>query len=305
VALAPGLVTDGEVAEPEALGAELKRLFAGAGLARRVRAGVASQRTLMRTIDLPPLDDEDDVASAVRIHAPEHIAMPLDQALVDHRSLGRVETPEGPRTRVVVAATDREPVERLVAALRRAGLRVEGVDLSAFALIRALHDPSPAAEGPVLYAHVGAATTLAIADAGVCRFTRVAPVGLHSMAAQLAERTGVDPEQARAALLAAGRAGAPEHPELRSVLDAGLAELGDDLRTSVEFFATQWEALVREVVVTGPGLELPGLASALEARVGLPVRPAAVRVAPGARLADLAPGRLAVAAGLAVAEVTR
>src|SRR3954468_11725805 len=153
-----GAVRDGEVLDPEALGNALKRLFAEHRLPKRVRVGIANQRTIMRTIDLPPLDRDAEIAAAVRMHAPEHIAMPLDQAVIDHQVLGLVDTPEGPRLRVVVVATDRESVDRLLEALAVAGLRPVGFDLSAFALIRALHTGAPregaAEDAPVLYVHV-------------------------------------------------------------------------------------------------------------------------------------------------------
>src|SRR3954470_20500790 len=146
-----GAVRDGEVLDSEALGSALKRLFAEHRLPRRVRVGIANQRTIMRTIDLPPLERDAEIEAAVRMHAPDHIAMPLDQAVLDFQVLGLVDTPEGPRMRVVVVATDRESVERLLEAIRRAGLRAEGLDLSAFALIRALHGSVRDIDGPVLY----------------------------------------------------------------------------------------------------------------------------------------------------------
>src|SRR5256714_2337040 len=148
-----GAVRDGEVMDPEALGVALKRLFAEHRLPKRVRVGVANQRTIMRTIDLPPLERDAEIAAAVRMHAPDHIAMPLDQAVTDYQVLGLVDTPEGPRMRVVVVATDRESVERLLEAIRAAGLRPAGLDLAAFALIRALYRRNREGEGPVLYAH--------------------------------------------------------------------------------------------------------------------------------------------------------
>src|SRR3954463_8909890 len=164
-----GAVRDGEVFDPEALGASLKRLFAEHKLPKRVRVGVSNQRTIMRTIDLPPLERDAEIAAAVRMHAPEHIAMPLDQAITDYQVLGLVDTPEGPRMRVVVVATDRESVDRLLEALRAAGLRPAGLDLSAFALVRALYDANAqtGAAGDdqasgVLYAHVAGTTTMAI-----------------------------------------------------------------------------------------------------------------------------------------------
>lgn len=297
--LAPGLVREGEVVDAEALGDALRELFAASKLPKRVRVGVGSQRTIMRTIDLPPLDDAKDIANAVRIHAPEHIAMPMDQAVTDHLVLGRVDTPEGPRTRVVVAATDRDSVDRLLEALRRAGLTPVGIDLSAFALVRALHGATGRTS---LYAQVGGMTTVAIAEGPICRFTRVSPTGLDHFADQLAERAGISSVEARDRLVRVGLEGLTEDAVAREVLDTGVTHLGDDLRTSVEFFLTQWGSPVGEVVVTGPASAIPGFARALERRVGVPVRLGVVAATDEAT-ESVAPWRLSVAAGLSVEEV--
>jgi type IV pilus assembly protein PilM len=297
-----GAVRDGEVADPVALGTALKRLFAEHRLPKRVRVGVANQRTIMRTIDLPPLEHDGEIAAAVRMHAPEHIAMPLDQAVLDHQVLGLVDTPEGPRMRVVVVATDRESVDRLLEALRYAGLRPAGLDLSAFALVRALHDPSADGDGPVLYAHVAGTTTMAIADGIACRFTRVSTAGFDTFAAQLAERAEIPMDEARHRLVAAGDDAVSGDALARTVLTGGADQLGDDLRTSLEFFASQWGGAVNQIVMTGTALAVPGFAAAVEKRAGLRVRAGEVQGAPEA-LGGLEPWRVTLATGLSVEEV--
>ena len=136
--LRPGILRDGEVVDPIALGDELRAFFAEHELPRRVRLGVANQRIVVRTLDLPPIDDPKALAAAVKHEAPDHIPMPIEEAIVDFQSLGLVATSKGPRTRVVVAAARRETIDRLVDAARQAGLELAGIDLSAFAMIRAL-----------------------------------------------------------------------------------------------------------------------------------------------------------------------
>src|SRR5258708_1159890 len=79
VALAPGVVKEGEVVDGDTLAAALRQLFADKKLGRRVRLGVANQRIVMRTLDLPPMEEK-DIDSAVRFQAQEHIPMPLEQA---------------------------------------------------------------------------------------------------------------------------------------------------------------------------------------------------------------------------------
>ncbi|MGH2878336.1 MAG: type IV pilus assembly protein PilM [Solirubrobacteraceae bacterium] len=200
--LPPDTVREGEVINTQALSETLRELFHGASLDRRVRVGVANQRTVMRTLELPPIAEGKELATAVRFQAEDQIPMPLESAVLDYQTLGIVETPTGQRQRVVVVAAQKDMVERLMAAVRGAGLRPEGIDLSAFALIRSLHHAEEQREGRVLYLNVGGLTNMAIAEGTVCRFTRVASGGLESMAIAVAERNGIPLVQARDLLAA-------------------------------------------------------------------------------------------------------
>src|SRR5271154_1078549 len=199
VALAlPGdSVRDGEVMDEDALSDTLRELFAGSGLSKRVRVGVANQRTVLRTLELPPVTDRKELAAAVTFQAQDQVPMPLNNAVMDFHPLGIVDTPAGPRQRVVLVAAQRDMIERLLAAVRRAGLSAEGVDLSAFALIRSLYRPDPEQTGRVLYLNVDGLTNLAIAEGTVCRFTRVVGSGLEGMASELAERRSIALTDAR------------------------------------------------------------------------------------------------------------
>ena len=98
----------------------------------------------------------------------------------------------------MLVAAQRDMVEKLLAAVRGAGLTAEGVDLSAFALIRSLYRRDAEQTGRVLYLNVDGLTNLAIAEGTVCRFTRVVGGGLEGMAGELAERRGIPLDRARA-----------------------------------------------------------------------------------------------------------
>jgi type IV pilus assembly protein PilM len=198
--LAADTVRDGEVADEGALSEVLRELFADSGLGKRVRVGVANQRTVLRTLELPPLTDQKELAAAVSFQAQEQVPMPLSNAVLDFHPLGIIDTPAGPRQRVVLVAAQRDMIERLLAAVRGAGLSPEGVDLSAFALIRSLYRPEADGSGRVLYLNVDGLTNLAIAEGTVCRFTRVVGGGLEGLAGDLAARRGIAVSEAHALL---------------------------------------------------------------------------------------------------------
>src|SRR4051812_17097535 len=86
--LIPGVVHDGEVVDVDALADALKNFFSGYNLPRRVEIGVSNQQIAVRHLELPRIEDERELAAAVRFQAADAIAMPLDEAVLDHHVLG-------------------------------------------------------------------------------------------------------------------------------------------------------------------------------------------------------------------------
>jgi type IV pilus assembly protein PilM len=334
-ALEPGVVRDGEVVDAEALTETLRTLFESHKLDRRVRIGVANQRIVVRHLLLPPITDAKQVETAVRFLAAEELPMPIDQAVLDHVALGIVDTPDGPRLRVLVVAARRAMIESLLQAARAAGLRPQGIDLSAFAMVRAL---GAASDEGVLHLAVGGVVNLAVTSHGECVFTRVVGGGMEAMAIELAERQAISIDAARAALLqvhmdpdrpvrvaavvAEAEVAGPE-PELgpepepvqeperdvladeaHQVLAQGVRRMVGEVRNSLDFHlgAQMVEPgadapTVKRVVLTGTATGVDGFAATLASRLSIPVDVGGVD---GVDPADR--GLFAVAAGLTVAE---
>src|SRR5215207_4361621 len=268
-ALAPGLLRDGEVTNP-----------AEHELPTRVRLGIANQRIVVRTLHVPVVADERKLDELVRSQAPDHFPMPMDEAVLDFQSLGTVETPEGPRTSVVVVAARRETVERLFAACDAAGLQVEGIDLSAFAMVRALRRAGD--EGSALFVSVSGMINVAVAGEAGCRFTRAAPGGLEEIAVTLAERRSLTLEHAHQWMRHVGLSAPLDEiegdPELvadtRAALEEGVHHLADTVRNSLNFFRMQDPAeTVDRGVVTGPAVGIGGFVQRLSEQLGLRLEP--------------------------------
>lgn len=312
--LEPGVVRDGEVADPDALAEALRALWSEhKNLDKRVRIGVANARIVVRTILLPPISDPKQLANAVRFQAADEIPMPLDEAVLDFQSIGVVDTPDGPRQRVVLVAARREMIVDVLTAAQAAGLKPAGIDLSAFGMVRALQQPG-GGDGPELFVSVGGLTNLAVSDRGICTFTRVAGSGLESLAVELAERRELTLEHARMWLHHVGLDAdvadvdgeAAIVADARAVLTSGVRRIATDVRASLDFHEGQVEdGTVRRVVLTGPAVAVGGFAAALEAELGLEVQERVVAGAKGVSLGALDAGCLSVAAGLAVTEGPR
>jgi type IV pilus assembly protein PilM len=228
--LGPGLFHEGEVVDVEGLADRVKAFFREHDLPKRIRLGVASQKIALRVLELPAIENDKELEAAIRFQAQEELPMPLEQAVLDYHVLERVDNGEGGKMRVVVVGARRDTVEHLLAVARKAGLQPELVDLSAFAMIRALYvppGPTPqelasaqysgaevgengqaaeagqpeatqaVAEPATLYCYFGGLTNLAIGVGKSCVFNRVLQNGVESMAATLAERRGLTLDHSR------------------------------------------------------------------------------------------------------------
>lgn len=313
--LAPDVFHEGEVLDAEALAAALKSLFNDHKLSKRVRLGIGNQQVVVRTVRLPVIEDPKEMEAAVRFQAQEQIPMPLDQAVLEHQVIGGVPAEEGaaPQVDVVVVAARREMISSFLDTVRRAGLEPTGIDLSAFAMIRALADgagqgqPGEAPTEAVLYCDVGDVTNLAVARGRSCLFTRVSHVGFEAISGRLAAATGLTPEHAFQWLSYVGLEHPPEAiegdpaivAEARKALEEGVASLLDELRLSLDFYGAQEGALpVRQIVLSGAGSAVPGLAPAMEERLGTPIQ--VIRPAALAGFDDASAARLTLSYGLAL-----
>jgi type IV pilus assembly protein PilM len=265
--LPEGLVRDGEVTDAARLTDQLKSFVSDSGLPRNVRLGVANQQIVVRVVELPRIEDEKQRDAAVRFQASEAIAMPLDEAVLDHQIAGYAEALDGgPRMQVVVVAARRKMVETLLEAVKGAGLKVEGVDLDAFALVRTLAVDAHGSEDTArVFCHLGGVTNLAIAVGSTCLFTR--PL------------SAVWDEE-----------------------DAG-SRLADEIRLSIDYYMTQPQAKpVGEIVLSGPGSSDEQLVENLGLHLGIPVEVAApLGLIDASGLGnDEDPHRYTVAAGLSL-----
>jgi type IV pilus assembly protein PilM len=197
--------------------------------------------------------------------------MPLEEAILDYQFIERVAVEGGERERMIVVAARKSMIEQLLEAARGAGLKVEGVDLNAFALVRTLTtarmDAEALGENARVYCHLGGMTNLAIAVGSTCVFTR--PLN-----------TSWDADDAQIA-----------------------SALAEQIRLSIDFHLNLPGArTVADVVLSGPGAQSEGLLYALDGVIGRPVSVAEPlgTLPPYTMSPDEDPHRYTVAAGLAL-----
>ena len=282
-----GVVVGGELREPEALAAALRLFFKKNGLSRQnVRLGISNNRIGVRMFEIGGIDDHKQLTNAIRYRAQEVLPIPIEEAVLDYHVLSEYTDDEGHhKRRVLLVVAYRDLVDRYTAACKKAGIRLAGIDLEAFALLRALAPPTNGAEpgnAALVVVSVGHdRTTFAVSDGSACQFTRVLDWGGASLNASIARALDLAPSEAEPIKLSLSLS-EPSIPagltseQSEKVREAVLHELqafARELVSSLQFYQSQTGSLgIGEIVLTGGTAHLPGFAAELAKLIGVRVR---------------------------------
>jgi type IV pilus assembly protein PilM len=328
--LPPGAVVDGEVADVEVLGAEIREFWSSHSFkGKSVILGVANGRVVVRLLDFPHMEEE-DLKSAITFEAQDHIPMPLDEAVLDYVVLGP-QAEGSDLDRILVVAAHKDMIGGYTAALRAGGLKPEGIDVKALALTRSALPDTFFDERATLLLDVGTElTNLAITQGGNPTLTRFIPSGLDRFVEAVSEAADLPEEQAEKEALnprvrlgsdpeVADASSQEEEEEefdpalvydVRRGLEEALQALAEDVHRSIEYHHSQ--PGMREVshaFISGEGALIPGLDAYLRELLGVSTHRANPAEKLGANKSNISDEQLAamepvlaVALGLAMEE---
>lgn len=225
--LPSGLLEGADVKQVERLGEQLADLFEEESLPRsRVVSAVSGQRSIFRTLTLPPIDGK-LLGSAVHRKVRQEIPMPGQEMEISHEIIDRNED----RLQVFVVAVPRLVIDRHVQAFQAAGIRLRALDVTPLTLVRAAN-----LARAVVVGMETSGLSVVIVDEGLPAIVRTVPFGaqigapearLDLLFEELRRTTKFyneshkdDPLPAETPLIATG--GSFTDPELRRRLAAGV-----------------------------------------------------------------------------------
>lgn len=317
--LAPGIIVGGELRDPEQLADALREFFRVNKLPKRnVRLGIANNRIGVRSFEISGIDDPKQLDNAIRFRAQEALPIPIEEAVLDYQILSETTNDEGETVKkVLLVVAYRDLVDRYVSACRKAGVELVGIDLEAFALLRAMGAPREEglpADAALVVVSVGhERSTFAVSDGRVCEFTRVLEWGGSSLNLAIARALDTVPSDADSIKreLNLNVAAAPEgmsqekYDKARDAVLKQVQSFARELVSSLQFYQNQANSLgIAEIVLTGGTAHLPGLSEELQRLIGVTVRVGdplmRVRVGKKAVDDDSQLGSLAIAIGLGI-----
>jgi type IV pilus assembly protein PilM len=324
-----GLVFEGEVLDPSGLAREMKAFAKEARFkGKLVNLGVGNQKVIVRNIEVPDMG-EAELRGAIEFQAQDYIPIPVEEVVLDFQVVSRHSEDDGSvKQQVLLVAAQKDMIKRFMDAGRESGLRIVGIDVSAFALIRSLAPPvsfvDQGAEGAQALGIVNissSVSTVVVAVEGVPKFTRIVSSAHDRFISALVERQSIPLSDALGLAERVGLAGpvAPDSDtysettivEVQALLGDVAEEFANELRRSLDYYQTQdYSAPIERLIVTGRGTGLLNLIPYLSEQLNMSVEVGnpLLKIAHNRSgladdvLAAIAP-RLAIAVGLALEEV--
>lgn len=287
VGLPKGAVEGGEIVDPDVVQDAIARLWKTSKLPKKnVVVGLANQRIIVRRVEVPDMSDE-ALRAALPQHVGEHIPMATEDAVLDFVPLEDIpgEGGEEPRRAILVVAAQRDMIDSFLGVAAAAGVRIEAVDLQAFALVRSVFGARiPLGDAPQGVVSLGAGMTQVIVTKdGTLRFLRLIPIGGNDMTKALVTGLGVPPEEAEelkrrvgvhADPGAGGGISSDRDERARDILTQQASQLIEEIRGTLEFYNTQsGDTPVSELMISGNAARLPHLATRMGMALDATVTP--------------------------------
>lgn len=283
-----GSVVEGEIVDPESVSGAIKELWRRAGIrSKEVAIGVSNQKVVVRLIDLPYME-KDELAGAIQYQAQDYIPIPVEEAILSYERIGDYMTPSDEHMmEVLLVAAQQDMVANAVSAVEGAGLKLVQIDVTAFALLRALLGPvsnvlpdESDEQGFVTgIVHITSGlTNIAVIERGVPRFTRVSSHGGNQFTQAIANVLNLTFDEAEDLKV---RAGLPsleggqvnvgnDDPQVIQVAHEALEREANkfiaEIRRSLDYYITQATQVrtINRILVTGSGAQLRNLSNYLE-----------------------------------------
>jgi len=272
--LPPGAVVDGEIMDAAAVTSTIKSLWEkGDFKSKKVTVGIANKWVKVRQAEVPALAP-DEVRTSLRYEAQDVIPFAAEDSVVDFVVQDRYSGPEGGEVlRILVVAAQRQMVSAALEVVRKAGLNPTMVDLTPFALVRALAPVTAPGTSEAIVSIGAGLTNVVVHTAGTPRLVRMTARAGALVTQNLSKALGVDSDRAEALKRGAGVAVAdPQTAQAADLIANELAPLVQEIQGSLDYFLAQAEDVdLKRVLLTGAGSKMAGLRARLQTELRVPV----------------------------------
>ena len=256
--LPSGTVEDGELQDPETVGAVIKALVKNLKIkAAKAAISISGYSVIMKKVNLTVMT-ESELAEHIQEEAEQYIPFEIDEVYLDFQDLHtNTETEE--RTDVMLVAAKKEVINGYLDMLKTAGLKTVIVDVDAFALENS-YEANYGNEGNVLLVDIGSAKmNINIIDHGISIFARDIMMGSRQLSEEIQARFGLSFEEAEGLKLGSIP---PEdkQEEIEEIFANICTQWIMEIKKAIDFYNSNYvDNPIEKMVLSGGGSKVKGL----------------------------------------------
>ncbi|MGE5659904.1 MAG: type IV pilus assembly protein PilM [Actinomycetota bacterium] len=277
------VVQEGQIVDPPTMAELIRSVLADHKIkAKRVATAIPGREAVIRLIPVPVELNDQELREYMNAESGLYLPFPREDADVDYQKLTPFVDEDGSeKVQVVMVATRQEVTNTYLNTFAEAGLSLDILEVSSFALIRTLRQQLQqfsAQEAAVLADIEFDSTELAIIVDGIPQFNRTIPIGTYQIQTALNEAMNLPPTRDTSEVLGMtlpvtdtmGASSGDANPQTSAMMKV-LGELTDELRRSIDFYLNQSEELeVAQLMLAGPGAAIGKLDEFFMQRLSLP-----------------------------------
>ncbi len=288
--LGEGVFQEGQILDPPAMAEAIQGILTESRLKVRYASTGVPGRAITRVIPVPAeLEEAELRAMVLEQEASLYLPFPREEADVDYQKLGLFVDEDGiEKVQVLLVAVRKEITDSYLETFQQAGLNLNVLETSSFALIRTIRDQlrqfTP--QEAVAVVDLGfESTEISIVVDGIPHFSRTVPIGTYQIQGALNRAMNLPPtrntEILQGMTVPSGPVdtvgspkpiapGADTNPGAAAMLRI-LGELSDELRRSIDFYLNQGEEMeMAQLLLAGPGAVIGQLDEFFSQRLSLP-----------------------------------
>ncbi len=263
ISMPKGMITSDEFTDQAALAALITRSLAkpqhGKFSTNRVVVALPESKSFVRIIPMPAMGDA-EVGNAILFEAESYIPLPMDQVYFDWQILEH--KPDGGMD-VLVIASAKAYVDKYIAILEKAGLKIAGIETEAQSVARALVPTK--IKDPILIADIDAfKTALVMVQDGALQFTSSIPLAGNIFTERLAKAAAIAAPEAEKIKRELGFSNTVEYPNLKLQLMPVMEEFAAEIKNILKFHYDHHDTHISTLLLTGGGSKLQHIAESLE-----------------------------------------
>lgn len=256
-----GVLSGSEVNDSAALTQAITELWERTGFrSKRVVLGIGNQRVLVRNHTVPQVSAA-HLGKALRYQVRDFLPVPVTETILDFYPIAPVPESKPPQMEGLLVAALKDKVELKVDAIANARLKVVGVDLSPFAMLRALRRGDALAGKKAVISIGDRVTNIVVAQDGVPQFVRIIPLGNSHVTDALMSGTKTSRDNVKELKQQIGLLGGAnqKYQLVASMIRDAADPIFDQIRSTQAYYQNNFTGgEIESVIVLGSESRIPG-----------------------------------------------